>query len=250
MRKSLLGLTLGAAILGSVVGGGWVNASDHDDGTTDMKTKNTNLTDLYVFRESDQDATANATDLIFIMNLNDRSLPQQNYFFNTSARYEFHVTRVADNDNVPTGNDDLLLRFEFDAPDDNNQQKMTITAVNKNTNTTFTSTEVNGGGNIMTTPLGAAEINNSVPLGGQDLTVFAGLREDPFFFDVEQFFLLRADFANGPPNNTTFRDDANAVDFTDGYNVLSIVVRVPRSFLQQGNAETSFDVWETISIPQ
>ena len=45
-----------------------------------------------------------------------------------------------------------------------------------------------------------------------------------------------------------FRPANQAIDFAKGYNVNSIVVRVPRSFLQQGNSKaTVFDVWETIS---
>ena len=90
-------------------------------------------------------------------------------------------------------------------------------------------------------------VNNNFTVTGTPITVFAGLREDPFFFDVEAFFRVRAALAGGGPGATFFAtDDAN--DFAQGYNVNSIVVRVPISFLQQ-NSETSFDVWETISVP-
>jgi hypothetical protein len=40
------------------------------------------------------------------------------------------------------------------------------------------------------------------------------------------------------------------VDFAKGYNVNAIVVSVPVSFLANGTGATTFDVWETISLPQ
>ncbi len=87
-----------------------------------------------------------------------------------------------------------------------------------------------------------------VSLGGENLTVFAGLREDPFFFDVEQFFRVRAGAAGIGPA-AKFRSPEKAVDFTNGYNVNTIAVRVPKKFLQgQSNAKV-FDVWTTVSVP-
>ncbi len=82
---------------------------------------------------------------------------------------------------------------------------------------------------------------------GSTLTVFAGLREDPFFFDVEQYFRVRAGLLGLGPK-VGFRKPG--LDFAAGYGVNSIVVRVPRSFLQGKTTVTTFDVWETISVKQ
>lgn len=246
MKKTLLALIMGGLLAGLGLGSGQVTASDHDDGTTDTKTQNTNLTDLYVFTETSQNSSANDGDLIFIMNTNPRSLPRQSYFFNTSARYQFNVTRIDDNDDVPTGKVDAVLRFEFAAPDTNNQQKVTITAIRDGRSKSTTTTT--GSASVMTTPLDDAPINNEIELDGETLTVFAGLREDPFFFDVERYFQVRDSAAQGNLGSIGFRAAGEGVDFTAGYNVLSIVVRVPRTFLQSNNDETSFDVWETITV--
>jgi hypothetical protein len=48
---------------------------------------------------------------------------------------------------------------------------------------------------------------------GSNLTVFAGLREDSFFFDVEQFFRVRA-AALGTGPRTAFKEPSQAIDFT------------------------------------
>lgn len=219
-----------------------VVASDHDDGETSTKGRNVNLTDLYVFREKDQNAGAKDDDLVFVMNTNPRSVARQQYYFSNNAKYEFHVSRVANKDDIPTGKEDVTLRFEFTAPERNAQQIFTLTA------------EVNGR-NIgskrgTTTPLSAdpksAPRVNDVNIARNKISVFAGLREDPFFFDVEQFFRVRAGAAGIGPK-VGFRPANEAIDFTKGYNVNAIVVRVPRSLLQGDSKAKIFDVWQTIS---
>lgn len=233
---SVLALTLSltAAIIPQ-----YLKASDHDDGEVDTKGRNLNLTDLFVFREKDQNPSAADGDLIFIMNTNPRSLARQQYYFSTRARYEFKVTRVADKDATPTGNADLTLRFEFSKPNDQGEQEITVTAIQDGATSVA---------KAKTTPLNASPKITPVSLGGSNLTVFAGLREDPFFFDVEQYFRVRAG-ALGIGPKVGFRDKSAAIDFAKGYNVNAIAVRVPQAFLKANTSATTYDVWETISVP-
>jgi hypothetical protein len=197
-----------------------------------------------VFREQDQNPNASDSDLVFVMNTNPRSVARQQYYFSTRARYEFKVTRAADKDATPTGQTDVLLRFEFGAPDAKNQQEIKLTTIRDGSK----QTAVVG----KTTPLApdpsTAPIVNQVALGDTNLSVFAGLREDPFFFDVEQYFRVRAGAAGTGPA-VGFRPATTAIDFAKGYNVNAIAVRVPIKFLQGGSQTKVFDVWETISVP-
>jgi Domain of unknown function (DUF4331) len=249
--KNILAAVAVALLAGAI---GWVGvlASDHDDGETDKKSRSLNLTDLYVFRETDQDTGAAAGNLVFVMGSNPRSVARQQYYFSTNARYEFHLTQRMDNTAPVSGADDVTLRFEFGAPDASSQQAMTVTAI-RNGSTLSTSTKA-GGGSILTTPLASAgtPVTSNVDLGGATLRVFAGLREDPFFFDVEQYFKIRASWRAAFPGNGSVgpRSLDTAVDFAKGYNVNAIVVSVPISFLANGTGATTFDVWETISVPQ
>ncbi|MBI3660207.1 DUF4331 domain-containing protein [Candidatus Acetothermia bacterium] len=220
----------------------FLRASDHDDGEVDTKGRNVNLTDLYVFREIDQNPNASPGDLIFIMNTNPRSLYQQ-YYFSTNARYEFKITRVNNNDDAPTGKTDMILRFEFGLPSATGQQNITVTAIEEK-RARFARTTTTGNA-IITTPLNKNPILNQVSLLGSTLTIFAGMREDPFFFDVEQFFRIRAGLLGYGPK-VGFRNPG--LDFAAGYGVDAIVVRVPKAFLQGTTAAKTFDVWETISI--
>lgn len=237
-------IRLGATLLGAtlMLGGTayYLNASDHDDGEVDTKGRNVNLTDLYVFRDGDQNPQASRDDLVLIMNTNPRSLARQQYYFSTNARYEFNIARVNDNNATPTGKPDVTLRLEFGTPNAQQVQPVRMTALQ--------------GGKVIhqatatTTPLSQTTANvQPVKLGDSQLSLFAGLREDPFFFDVEQFFRVRAGLAGKGPA-VGFRPANQAVDFAKGYNVNAIALRVPIRFLQGNSPAKTFDVWQTISV--
>jgi Domain of unknown function (DUF4331) len=214
-------------------------ASDHDDGETDTKGRNLNLTDLYAFRDKDQNPSATSDDLVLVMNTNPRSIARQQYFFSTNARYEFKLTRVADKDATPTGQEDITLRFEFAAPNARQQQQIKFTVIKDGKETSAT--------NLHTTPLHEKQVVNQLAANDSKISVFAGLREDPFFFDVEQFFRVRSG-ALGTGPAVGFRPANQAVDFAKGYNVNSIAVRIPQKFLQGEKEVSTFDIWETISL--
>lgn len=236
MKSKLLKIALAGALLATPV----LRASDHDDGENDKKARSLNLTDLYVFKESSHAAGGSNDHLVFIMNSNPRSLPQQQYFFSTNARYDFRISRVGTNNGAAvTANNDIILRFEFSAPNATSKKQNITLTVYKDGQKTVKSV-IDAGGAIETTPLAgaASPISNNITIDGQTLNVFAGLREDPFFFDVIGFFKFRS-------GTGTF----SGADFTKDYNVNSIVVKVPIAFLQK-SGETVFDTWTTISVPQ
>jgi Domain of unknown function (DUF4331) len=240
-KKSLIlcGISLGI-IVGATSLPRYIMASDHDDGEVDTKGRNLNLTDLYAFREKDQNPNAADGDLVLVMNTNPRSVARQQYYFSTNARYEFKLTRVADKDATPTGQEDITLRFEFAPPDNRDRQQIKFTVIKDG--------KESSASNLRTTPLNSEKpIVNQLGAGGSKLAVFAGLREDPFFFDVEQFFRVRAG-ALGTGQAVGFRPPNQAIDFAKGYNVNTIVVRVPQKFLQGETGSNIYDIWETISL--
>src|SRR2546425_10742982 len=233
------------AVAAILVAPGLSLALDHNDWKPYTMGPNVNLTDLYAFREGDQtgDAAQNS-NLILVMDTNPRSVARQQYSFSARARYEFRIERAANNAASPTAaglsRPDIILRFEFGEPVAN-KQSIKVTAIRDGVRMVTTG--------AVTSPLPVTATDtptiNAVTLGGSRLDVYAGLREDPFFFDVEQFFRVRAGFAGLGPS-VGFRNPG--LDFTSGYNVNSIVVRVPIAFLQGATAATTYDVWETISV--
>jgi hypothetical protein len=239
-KKSLLatGLVLGLTTMGA--GALFVQASDHDDGESEIKGRNLNITDLYVFREVDQNVSAAPNNLVLIMNTNPRSVAGQQYYFSTRATYRFNIAHVADKDATPTGLADVVLEFKFGPPDGNNRQDYTLTILKNRRRTVLEG---------QTTALREDPILNSDTINGSTVQVFAGLREDPFFFDVEQFFRVRAG-ALGTGPAVGFRTPDRAIDFAQGYNVNAIAVQIPLALLQGSrSAATTFDVWTTVSVP-
>jgi hypothetical protein len=244
-QKCILAITCTSAAVALGVAGLLVHASDHDDGSQSTSTNNLNLTDLFAFREDNQTGQAgDAGNLILVMDSNGHTPAGQQAFFNTGAYYDFHVTRVsaADMNKPPTGNDDVILRFKFGDPDANQHQPITMSVIRNGQTITA------NGAQAQTTSLkdgqaGALNINQ-MQLANSQITVFAGMREDPFYFDVGQFFKVRAGaLGTGPSAN--FLPPEQAVDGFARQNVNSIVVRVPISFLQTAAGEPVFDFWET-----
>jgi Domain of unknown function (DUF4331) len=251
-RKKALLAAFGTALLSlgvvAIAAPPMLKASDHDDGDLDVRSRALSLTDLYVFREKDQNPSATDGDLVFVMNTNPRSLARVQYFFSNRAQYDFNITRVSDNNSVPTARPDITLRFTFNQPR-NDQQEMTIAVIERSRGTQ-TITRTVSRQKIVTTPLANASnpIINQVKVGDKEISVFAGLREDPFFFDVEQFFRVRAGLLGTGPS-VGFKLPDQAVDFAAGYNVNTIAVRVPKSLLKGSSTADTFDAWLALRIP-
>jgi hypothetical protein len=247
----------------------FVKASDHDDGEMDLKGRSVNLTDLYAFREDWQTSGGTSGNMVLIMNTNPRSLPHQQYFFSTQAVYDFHLGRVGTASSkavTSTGLDNIIIRFTFGNPDVSastsptyNMQTVTVQTIRDGVSDGSIGTNLNGS-NMLTTSLANSQSDqltfNTFSIGGTTMKMFAGLRQDPFFFDVARFFNVRAGLAGayGATPGTSVGpgfagSQATAADFTTGYNVNTIVIDLPIAFLQK-NGETVYDVWETISIPQ
>lgn len=238
-----------------------VGASDHDDGEAQLKSRALNLTDLYVFKESSQSGSTSDTALIFIMGTNPRSVARTQYYFNTNAYYDFNIARRDTVTAAAKGTADITLRFRFGSVLPSGKQPIQITSIVDGVSTTVGSLTT---ATFTTTPLvsestptiNTVALTSGTATESNTIYVFAGLREDPFFFDVEQYHRVRNGLINlanpGFQNNApvvTFRTaDTSAVDFAKGYNINAIVVRVPRALLQSASAETVFDVWQTISI--
>lgn len=261
-----------------------VQASDHDDGETDVKARSLNLTDHYAYRDPSDSST-----LVLQMNVNPRSLPGQEYFFSTQAKYDFHVLGISDKLTRPTGETALgahyVFRFTFGAPDSSGVQSSLLTVLRGTTAevTDFTvqalASGVSSTTNLVNSAAGSLTLG-TVVVNLRTVTFFAGLREDTFVFDVQRFFQVR-DFlhrtfivgdgtaslaanclggayaaASGVAANeqdpvNLFNADDCAEDFTKNYNVLAIVMSLPVAAIDPGPGPGgAFDTWSTIAIPE
>ena len=96
---------------------------------------------------------------------------------------------------------------------------------------------------------------NTVLGNANDVQVFAGPRDDPFFIDLEAAFCILPDRrpVTGPlsapcqlPGGGAFRAAGQAQNYVAGFNVLSLVIELPESQLTAGG-NARIGIWGTIS---
>ena len=119
-------------------------------------------------------------------------------------------------------------------------------------------------GTVMTdSPLGSVDIYGAtaiVETTDAGVSLFAGPRQDAFYFDFFQFNAVISGEAPlgfkpaGDPN-TTDDDDETAVDTFDGANTMSIVVELPNSLLGETTATNVlglpvYKTWVTTNVRQ
>ena len=198
-------------------------ASDHIDAPGVRYTGDTkaDITDLYVF-ESPQDTN----NLVFVCNIQGLYAAGTNGVFDPNVLVQFKIDITGDNV------EDLVIQCTYEnnkltvhgpvAPPTLGLQAMVASTG------PVTSVDISSGSNIIT----GTNTNGT--------KIYAGPRDDPFFFDLVAFKRVIAG------DTTAFRNPG--VDTFAGTNVLSTVVEVPKSLLPGGISGTNMiNVWATTS---
>lgn len=210
-------------------------ASDHQDSPLTTSRPGTDITDIYVFPANDP---AKVVLVMDVFPLIPPGLGTQTYF-DPGVLYQLKIGLQSD------AVEDLVLQFKPDAVGAN--QRITMYGPAR-PGLTGTRNAVVTGSRTGTIPY------NQVTDLGQGIMAFAGPREDPFYFDLARFTKIEPDrdFSkqpNPPPNSERcFRKDGK--DFLAGYNVLSIVVELPRVMLSSGGKLGRINVWGTTSLKE
>lgn len=179
--------------------------------------------------------------------------------FDPNILYEFKV------DNTGDFVEDLVIQAKFQGT--GADQRVQIGGPYAPAKTGITSTFTPP--NLPSLP--SFKTNLTFRLKAAGITGFAGVREDPFFLDLNALFSILPDRANPfgptftdvngrvlsttPPNPdqfmaTSFRSPAAAQDFFKGFNVLAIVLDLPRASLAPPNRPAGvIHVWATSSDP-
>jgi hypothetical protein len=150
-------------------------------------------------------------------------------------------------DNTGDAVEDLVLQFTFDAAGPGQQVTLLGPAAPERTG--------RQGSLLSVSPAVSGPIN-TVLGSSSGIQLFAGLREDPFFIDLEQFFRIIPDRGpvQGPlskigpkPEATSFRNPG--IDFLTGINALALVVELPESMIipPDADANTRIGIWATTS---
>lgn len=230
-------LVAGIATALVAVGGVRLYASDHQDTPLVELNPAMDMTDVYAFPGSSADR------IVLVLNSWAFLTPAQTptTSFDPNLLYQFKI------DNTGDAKEDRVIQVVFTGTGASQTVQVrgpvAPPVVGPMNNKLDTSTPTVTGN--INTVLGS-------PTGMQ---VFAGAREDPFFIDLEQFFRIVPDrkpstgTLSALPDTATaksFRTASTAVDFVKGFNVLSIVIELPKSQLVAGG-NTKIGIWGTIS---
>lgn len=207
-------LLLSAFAVAALITGGIMYAADHID-TPAVTGQSSDITDLYVFRGQD------VNNLVFVANTQGLLAPGATAAakFDENTVIEFNIDNNADNI------EDLVIQCKYDAASNSMQVYGPVAPSEKGTRSKL---EGSVKASAVVTAYGAAPIIGT----GGGIKVFAGPRDDPFFFDLNQYKKVIAGTAISFNNPGT--------DSFAGTNVLSIVVEVPKTLL--GTA-AGINVW-------
>jgi len=232
-RGRLLTIAFALGTVASVAGIGTLLASDHQDTPETELNPRMDINDVYVFPGS-------TPDRVTLVMTTSSPIAGQSASFDPNLLYQIKI------DNNGDAIEDLVFQITFNTGSGSAQSVKVVGPVAP-TNAGTQSTLVNASAAVE----GAVGTN----LGSDtNMQVFAGLRADPFFIDLEQFFNILPDrrpstgSLSGPstPTASSFRNPG--VDTLRPFNCLAIVIELPKNKLTSSTAaDAKIGVWATIS---
>jgi hypothetical protein len=236
--------TLVTAVLALAAGAGtaaivkYAAASDHQDTPEVELSQFLDINDVYVF----PGATADRLTLVLTTASPLTPAKSVTASFDPGILYQIKI------DNTGDALEDRVLQFTFTGTGQNQQVEMRGPVAPEQTGT--------ANRRVDAAPALSGAVN-TVLGSATGIQLFAGLRDDPFFIDLEQFFKIIPDRApvTGPlskigpkPEATSFRSPG--IDFLRAFNALAIVVELPESMLLPaggGGVDPQIGVWATTS---
>lgn len=240
LSRKALALLLSAVAITPTAIFAVARGSDHADTPTIAKTPGADLTDVLIFP-----SPSDANNVVLVMNVHPL-IPGGQFggvSFDPSVLYQFKI------DNNGDHVEDLVIQAKFTGTGPSQAAAIYGPARPARTGTQT---------QLLPTASATGTINNV--FSGNGAKVFAGAREDSFFFDLNQFFNILPDRAtpitgtNIPDPNTPRAKSFNgfpgtgtaASDGLAGFDLLSIVVELPKAQLI-GSGTGKIGLWCTTS---
>jgi len=208
-------------------------ASDHQDSPLMVSRPGADITDVFVFPAADP------KNVVLVMDVHPLIMPPSaaSAAFDPGVLYQIKVA------NDPSRIESHVIQFKASGTADAQQIDVYLASRARGSTTA-----------ALGTKLGTASLNTAaqLPGGGQ---VFAGVREEPFSFDLAQFFKIDPDrnYKNQPhpppPSATCFRKPG--IDTLTGLDVLSLIAELPRAMFSDAKGNVGVvHVWATTSVMQ
>lgn len=196
------------------------DAADHGDAPLVAHDSGADLNDVYFFRDPNDNSR-----LILIMTVHGFIVPGEasNFgIFDPAIRYRFELENTGDA--RPEGFIDVRFSPRVSVGGVPQAQTATINLPNGRT-FTAPSTNSSNTADVAPTPVLTTDPQS-------DVIFFAGLTDDPFFFDIPAFGRFNASIRAGTPNPGVF---SRGRDTFAGYNTMAIALNLPMTLLR-GNA--------------
>lgn len=194
-----------------------LDAADHGDAPLTAHDLGADLNDIFMFLDPNDNKR-----LILIMTVHGFIVPGENGnfgIFDPAIRYRFEFDTTGDA--KPDG--DIDVRFSPRVAVGGVPQAQTATISLPNGRTfTAPSTNSSNTADVAPTPVVTTDSQS-------DVMFFAGLADDPFFFDIPAFGRFNASIRAGAPNPGVF---SRGRDTFAGYNTMAIAMSMPLSLLR------------------
>jgi hypothetical protein len=217
MTKLPKKLMMAAVVATICATGAYLIAADHADAPA-VTGKTSDITDVYAFQ-----SPTTPTNMVLVVNIQGLLAPSATAAakFDPETMVEINIDNSSTKDNI----EDLVIQTTFE------NGKVQVYGPAKPIQTGLKSTLINASTKVegSITAYGAAPSITDQ----SGMKVFAGPRDDPFFFDLTQYKKVIAATA------TSFNNPG--ADTFAGTNVMSIVIELPKSVLGTG----SVNIWAT-----
>ena len=229
-------LLYGALTLAIAISAATLFASDHQDTPEVELSPRMDINDIYAFQG------ASADRIVLVMTTSSPITPAQS----AAASFDPNLLYQLKIDNTGDGVEDRVIQFTFSGTGASQQVQV------RGPVAPVTTGMVNSV--VSASPSLTGTVNTSLG-SATSMQVFVGLRDDPFFLDLEQFFRIVPDRkpVSGPlsqlpdtPSASAWRPVGQAVDYLRGLNTLAFVVELPTAMLTAGGTP-KIGVWGTIS---
>jgi len=237
MKSRILGMlaVLAALVVTCTLYTGFsARASDHQDSPVTIARPGADITDPYIFPAPD-----NSQNVVMVMNVHPLIPSGQGptTYFDPGVVYQMNF--------APPGDLSHPFVIQFVAGTPGSNQPVFVYGPNH--------PDVTGSQTQLVNLVGQGTINTAFTVG--HMHVFAGAREDSFFFDLGQFLKILPDRNGGSAaasclpkiGDGTCPQGFNnpGTDLLKGFNVLSLVVEMPRADLIAGCGGSKIAFWVT-----
>ena len=229
-----------AALAAFLVGQPNLRAADHGDSPIASNNQNIDIADLFLFLDPN-----NNDNVVLIATIRGFIAAGENSnfgIFDPNVRYQFAIENTGDA--ATDGTIDVTFTPRIAVPGPAPREILQIPQAQTAT-VTFSKKFKNASGQklgtftgLATTPSNTATAPPAqvvVPLGDTGINFFAGMVDDPFFFDIPAFGAFIASVRNNAPNPAVFN---RGRDSFAGYNIMAVALSIPKSLLLGSNGTT------------